>query len=513
MKTQIFKKAITIKIALLFFAFATFSKEKGISSSDVIIEGKILDTNIYTMPNQETEIFVMVSKYPFNLALMQKSIHKIYKTKVKNQQEFKFIIPALADRFYLSIYYYAKTGAEHWQSGFDNIYMIDKGDSLKCILSNDSFKFTGKGADKLNCQSEIYKTQWKLDDHLMKFYNTKDFPALFRELDRKADSCFVLRKKIIESYRFKLGNELNDIMLANIYGLRYQASLKNQRASARDNYDKYTAFLNSQGYKNIDQINISFSPAIMVTAPIFIDFLFEKIMMETRISVKHRMEINNSADHMERVFNHIKANYNGLVREKLIATFFVQWQKEPSIIKYLDESLMVMKNSPYKDIILELMKKNQRGTPFFPFILENSNGKLVQLQELNDKVLIVDFWYTGCVGCANLKREMEGVWETYKNNDKVRFISISIDKIKEDWKRSVLSRKYTEPEAINLYTNGLGKDHPIISNLQISSYPRMYLLKNGKIYSANLPYPSGLDTSKGTTKDFIELIENAITAN
>lgn len=513
MKKRTLKKAFFIEIALLFLTMTVFAKSQDKISNPnmVVIEGKILDSNINSLPNKETEIWIRVSKYPFNLALIQNLMHKTYKLKVKNLQNFKFIIPALADRFYLSIQYIPKIGTNHWQSGFTNIYIIDKGDRIKCILSNDEFKFSGKGSDKLNCQTDIYKTQWKLDDHLMSLYNATDFTTLFNELDRRADSCFVLRKKIIETYRIKLGNELSNIMLANCYGLRYQGALRNERVWAQNNPNRYIVFLNSKGYKEIGKnSDIILPPKILANAPIYTDFLFEKIMMQTRVFINNKIEANNSPDHMERVYNNIKTNYKGTIREKLIATFFVQWQSEPTVLDYIPQSLDIVIDTNYRGILLDIKKKNARGTPFYPFELETANGKQVKLQDLNEKVVILDFWYTGCFACIKLKKEMAGIWEKYKANDKVSFVSISIDKDKEEWKRSILTKRYTEPEAINLYTNGIGKNHPLISKQQITSYPRVYLLKGGKIYSANMPYPSGPDTNEGTNKDIIDLIEAAI---
>lgn len=479
-------------------------------SSDITIEGKIIDSSVNALPNKESEVRLRISNYPFNYSRMGKTIHKVYSLKVKYNQPFKFVLPNSSERIYMVISYELPRAADYW-SGGENVYILQKGDRINCLLSNDIYIFSGKGSEKLNCQSEIYKVQIKYNGTLLAFMRAKSYSKYHEEMDRRLDSCLLLRKAIIEKHRPKLGKDLSDIMLANCYGMRYLKSLQGGKFDGDVFPESYDSYINSEGFKNINQnTRLNLDQKILVAAPIYTDFLFEKIMMETRIYVDDKLEQNTSPDHIKRVYNAIIKNYSGVIKDKLIATFFIQWQTIPTIFDYLDESLSIVNDAAYRKILLDIKQKYSKGTPFYAFELEDTNGKLIRLQDFNDKVVIIDFWYTGCPGCAVLKKQMKGVWETYKNNPSVNFVSISIDKDIKTWKESVLSKRYTEPDAINLYTGGKGKTHSIISELRIQSYPRMFLLKGGKIYSAIVPWPSGPDTTKGTTKEFIDLIEEAV---
>lgn len=506
-------KAVFMPACFLFASALIFAQNRpsGIERQGVIIEGCVNDTNVNTLAEGKTKVEIMISRYPFGAGYMRRAAHKDYSRIVKNGEPFRFVLPALADRFYMSVSYVPKLGTEHWQSGSSNIYIIDEGDSIKCTLTNDAFRFEGRGADKLNCQTDIYKIRYRLDDSLMAVFESADYRRRFEILDRKNDSCLQLREEVVRKYRMKMGDELANVMLANCYGLRYWSSIRNERIFATNNSELYKAYLNSDGYKNIDRNTLrGLSPRVLADAPIYTDFLFEKIMMQTRADANGRLEINSSTAHIRRVFGEIKRSYTGIIRDKLLATFFIHWNTQPAISEYVSQSLQLIKDKKYKDIVSDISQRTSPGTPFYPFALEDTGGHIVNLKDMNDKVLIVDFWYTGCLACAKLKKAMSGIWQTFKDHPKVLFVSVSIDRNKEEWKKSVQSGMYTDPGAVNLYTNGQGKDHPLISDQRIFSYPRMFLLSKGKISSANLPYPDSADVTKGTTRDFIELVNHAI---
>src|SRR5690606_27115828 len=112
-----------------------------------------------------------------------------------------------------------------------------------------------------------------------------------------------------------------------------------------------------------------------------------------------------------------------------------------------------------------------KGAPIPEDSFMDVEGKEVKLTDFKHKVMLVDFWYTGCPGCAGNKKAMEPVVRMFRNNPDVEFISISIDEDKAKWTKSVRAGTYSGEHDINLYTKGLGSEHPFIEKYNINSYP------------------------------------------
>jgi len=62
------------------------------------------------------------------------------------------------------------------------------------------------------------------------------------------------------------------------------------------------------------------------------------------------------------------------------------------------------------------------------FFLYDSSAKEFKLENLKGKVFIADFIFTTCSGiCPMMTKNMMGVYNAFKGNDSVRFVSISVN--------------------------------------------------------------------------------------
>ena len=62
------------------------------------------------------------------------------------------------------------------------------------------------------------------------------------------------------------------------------------------------------------------------------------------------------------------------------------------------------------------------------FLLYDPGAQEFRRQKLEGKVFITDFIFTTCSGlCPMMTKNMVGVYNAYKNNDAVRFVSISVN--------------------------------------------------------------------------------------
>lgn len=165
--------------------------------------------------------------------------------------------------------------------------------------------------------------------------------------------------------------------------------------------------------------------------------------------------------------------------------------------------------------ILTGIQNNQAiGKVANDFELPDLNNKTVRLSDFRGKVVFLDFWYTGCMGCAEYYQSNVSIAEEYfKDSSAVVFITISIDTNKDEWKRSILKNIYTSNLAFNLYTDGKGSSHPAISNYLVTGYPRPILIsKNGKIFSNSYIELQGKSADSKTLR-LVQCISRALNSN
>lgn len=137
------------------------------------------------------------------------------------------------------------------------------------------------------------------------------------------------------------------------------------------------------------------------------------------------------------------------------------------------------------------------------FNLTDTAGKKISLANLKGKVVYMDFWFTGCAGCAQMTPALKKVEQQFKDNPNVVFLSISIDKNRDQWINSIKRGKYTTGHSLNVYTGGLGEEHPILKSYNVSSYPRTFILDaEGRI--AKYPAPNPLADSGRTLSALIK---------
>ena len=111
----------------------------------------------------------------------------------------------------------------------------------------------------------------------------------------------------------------------------------------------------------------------------------------------------------------------------------------------------------------------------------------MKLEDFKGKLVFVDFWYTGCGGCAGYFRTtLSKAEEHFSGNDNIVFVTISADTGKSLWLKGVKTGKYVSDKSINLFTEGKGDKHPAIAHYNFNSFPSLMLIdKKGRILEFN----------------------------
>lgn len=137
----------------------------------------------------------------------------------------------------------------------------------------------------------------------------------------------------------------------------------------------------------------------------------------------------------------------------------------------------------------EANKEILKGTPAPEFTAADVNGKVYKLSDFAGKVIVLDFWFTGCVPCKMEMPYMEKIAESMKDSP-IQFISMSLDSGKQllsTWKEMV---KGQEGPVLNLNMPD-GFKSSLAQKFGIRSVPRIVIIdQQGKIYDSNALRPS-----------------------
>ncbi|MBQ8502606.1 MAG: redoxin domain-containing protein [Bacteroides sp.] len=82
-------------------------------------------------------------------------------------------------------------------------------------------------------------------------------------------------------------------------------------------------------------------------------------------------------------------------------------------------------------------KKMEAGQPAPQFSFPDANGKMVSLSDYKGKVVIIDFWASWCGPCRAEIPKLKKIYEEFKDNKKVAFLSVSIDSKREAWEKAM----------------------------------------------------------------------------
>lgn len=191
--------------------------------------------------------------------------------------------------------------------------------------------------------------------------------------------------------------------------------------------------------------------------------------------------------------------------EKVRSAFFIQLlgltlkkgysDNFPAYVESIRQSIVKEDQATLKELetkyaaLKEANKEILRGMPAPDFTAVDVNGKEYKLSDFAGKVVVLDFWFTGCIPCKMEMPYMERIAESMKDAP-VQFISMSLDMGKQllpAWKEMVKDKK---GEVLNLNVPG-GFKSTLAQKFGIRSVPRIVIIdQQGKIYDSNALRPS-----------------------
>lgn len=192
-----------------------------------------------------------------------------------------------------------------------------------------------------------------------------------------------------------------------------------------------------------------------------------------------------------KMFSILSSSYDGHpVKEVLLSNYIIQHLKYSGyndVIQQMVDKLnkVCVPGNEYckeaNNVVRNYKEKMRVSAKAFDFALQDTTGRVVSMSELRGKVVLLDFMYNGCGGCAIMAPKLEALEQKYKGRDIV-FVSISVDKTLSSFKKGI--GKFSSPSSMKLFTNGEGINHDIVKFYDIIAYPTIVLIgKHGNIIS------------------------------
>ncbi|RZK43375.1 MAG: redoxin domain-containing protein [Pedobacter sp.] len=166
------------------------------------------------------------------------------------------------------------------------------------------------------------------------------------------------------------------------------------------------------------------------------------------------------------------------VRDRAITSYLLSNPKLAKAGEYEDcirDAVATVKDSLDRKVVLQLLAAYRTGSQLGDYALTKTDGSSFSISEVSEKVLLVDFWFSGCTSCIKQTDQINRniIPKLKAANSPVAILSVNLDKKRERWKESVQGGKYIIKGSIELFTGGLAFAHPMAKFYQVQSCPRL----------------------------------------
>lgn len=376
----------------------------------------------------------------------------------------------------------------------DSLY-INIDDSKKLGILN--LNITGRGYEKVDFKKMIlrdvfavFKTDPKYQDQSL-YYK-------FLTTDRKLN----IIDSVCNSYNGFLDAEVRSLIRAEVFESLLESLFIAVKRS--DNDSSKTYFKEFIVQKNrmepfIEEKNIFYAGGTLLS-----EFILLNEFKNPNLYAGDRFKTDSAITYCNLIIKYFGKKSH--VKNYLLSNFMISYLNS----KIFDKTSEVLydfylKNTdqlnPFLTEVSNSYFRSQRslqvGKPFFNFSLADTVGNLHALPDFKGKVLIIDFWFTGCSGCKQMAPALDAI-EKSLNDENVIFISINVDK-KERWLKGI--GQYSSKSSLQLYTIEEKFHHSMIRSLNILGYPALFVVDGRGNFAGIPPDP------RSRQADFIQFIK------
>lgn len=243
---------------------------------------------------------------------------------------------------------------------------------------------------------------------------------------------------------------------------------RNNELMNRFNYDEYRNYQMSIG------VSQAAYRAPIATEQEKLDFsvqLYDIIDNELYSRYEHYMHEYADCNSWLYLMPRLEATEHYELIDKILAIFD---KRDPNYAPYV-KAKKDMQTAAAQRKLLEI----GQSAPVFSY--KTPDGSTLGLESFRGKFLVIDFWASWCGPCRGEIPSMKKIYAEFKNKD-VEFLSVSIDKEEDMWKKALKEETMTWPQMLAPES---GKE--IMEKYQFSGVPYIILLdKEGKILAKGL---------------------------
>lgn len=453
----------------------------------------IQENNIYAW-GEEKEIQVTDGKFSFELDSMSAIFYIL------------FNLPSID---------YSESSAKYFLFS-QNTFLLRSGTHTKFFISANEVRFVGEDEEILRCQLELFQINADLARERSRVGNKYDFNNR-GDIDNIVDRYLTEYKginnkaeiKSIELVETKYGHlelMIRNKILYNIIGDMRMSELKSLNFKSKEDHritDQLYSFYVENYVKDVDSTLLN---GYLGGAVLFSRYLSLKNTVDLSIlssKIDKRIHLNLAV-----LLDILSKKYQGRVYDEVAFSTFL----DRSMSHNIDEKtylnlLSTIDSVELRESIKDDLAKRKPYQKSFQFRLVDDKGEYISNSDFLGKVVLFDFWFTGCRGCAALHKKMIPVKEHFRNDPSVVFVSVCVDSDEELWKRSIRSGDYTDKDDVKLWIGRGDLKHPIIKHYRIASYPTMVLVNaDDNLVMINPPTPN----DEKSREELIYLIKQAL---
>lgn len=394
-------------------------------------------------------------------------------------------------------------------SNDNNLFLFEAGDTVKLILSNRKLGclFVGKSSPKYKCMYEI-SNQVEISNKTFNYLLKKrQFDDAYKSIITGRDSLFNCKVQLLQCYKEKINKNIFNLIKIDSWATCNRLAI-GQIMSPYIVYDstqyqvaKRTFEFFYSSFPDISKIPLT----DLVTSYKYCDYLIDRILDDIIVSKSIGNQNYSRSIKFKDINEAIDMHYSpGILRDKLklLAYDSMDGDRQSDYIDFIDQSINQAVSPRFKTALSKFKSIHKVGAKAYAFSLKDENNHTYDLKNFQGKILIIDFWFTGCFACAKLATALKPIISSFKTNREVIFVSVSIDRNKEAWLASIKQGKYCDSDEINLL-EGENGNSSFLKYYNIIEYPTLLIIgKNSEIISTNPPNPR---TQK---EKFITLIKN-----
>lgn len=496
-------KNIKYLILLILISFQQNTGWSQLKQPDkVIIKGTFINHREDTLTLSVTEeVFG-----PYN------GVEKLYRTNTIDGS-FRFELPNINKLTYINLH------SKKWPRLYLSDYTIEPGDSIEMTIDpagirdgenimHKGLSFKGKNVEKFNARKMMDSIDYDYQRHgkiptIKADKELEDLNLILNNMKLTDSEKLKTKMAVLETQKNSMSAFAYEVLKADTYynsiwrGLSFFGFIWDKSFVFKDSLDrknKIRYFFKTKLEPEI--IKEGFSKKSLLFSKDYSKF----IRYYSVYKCKQIIDKRNATDatQYKQMYPYVPDWYKEKWLTLITTTIYIDLNVLNKKEDFLKFAYSKITNKKYKKIISSVANTLTVGNPSFPFSLPDMNDKTRTLSEFKGKTIVMDFWFTGCKACVILNSHLKEVKATLKPQKDIVFMSVSTDIQKQEWIESIHKEIYTEVDNINLYTEGLGFDHPMIKHYNFNGFPQLLIINPaGKIHSTGFP---SLDDSTGKNK-------------